>query len=164
MYQGDVTEACRKLCGFTSCFQPRAPFEETEGRGLSVWSRYPNRDPIDLSILSFCANRRLGLAVERREIFHHSTRISTDCDDRGDMGPLRIKSRENLDLATTVPDKEERKRLRRARVEQAAAAQDNNGMETSRDHEETAACSLSRQQVGAERCERRPLIPSTVVP
>lgn len=47
-----------------------------------------------------------------------------------------------------MPDKEERKRVRRVRVERAIAAQDKDGMDNSKNDEETAACSLSQQQVG----------------
>ncbi|CAM9158979.1 unnamed protein product, partial [Hapterophycus canaliculatus] len=63
------------------------------------------------------------------------------------MAPLRAKNRDNLEFATNLPDKEERKRVRRLRVERAIAAQDKNGLDTSKDDEETAACSLSQQQV-----------------
>lgn len=63
------------------------------------------------------------------------------------MAPLRAKNRENLEFATNLPDKEERKRVRRVRVERAIAAQDNYGLDTSKNDEETAACSLSQQQV-----------------
>lgn len=64
------------------------------------------------------------------------------------MAPLRAKNRDNLEFATNLPDKEERKRVRRLRVERAIAAQDKNGLDASKDDEETAACSLSQQQVG----------------
>lgn len=63
------------------------------------------------------------------------------------MAPLRAKNRDNPEFATNLPDKEERKRVRRLRVERAIAAQDKDGMDTSKNHEETAACSLSQQQV-----------------
>lgn len=64
------------------------------------------------------------------------------------MAPLRAKNRDNLEFATNLPDKEERKRVRRLRVERAIAAQDKDGLDTSKNDEETAACSLSQQQVG----------------
>ncbi|CAM9650507.1 unnamed protein product, partial [Sphacelaria rigidula] len=63
------------------------------------------------------------------------------------MAPLRAKNRDNLEFATNLPDKEERKRVRRARVERAIAAQDKDGMDTSKNDEETASCSVSQQQV-----------------
>ena len=66
-----------------------------------------------------------------------------------DMAPLRTKNRDNLEFATNLPDKEERKRVRRLRVERAIAAQDTDGLDTSKNDEETTACSLSQQQVGA---------------
>lgn len=64
------------------------------------------------------------------------------------MAPLRAKNGDNLEFATNVPDKEERKRVRRLRVERAIAAQDKDGLDTSKNDEETASCSLSQQQVG----------------
>lgn len=63
------------------------------------------------------------------------------------MAPQRAKSQENLDLATNVTDKEERKRQRRLRVERAIAAQDKDGMETANDDGDKEECSLSQQQV-----------------
>lgn len=65
------------------------------------------------------------------------------------MAPLRTKNRDNLEFATNLPDKEERKRVRRLRVERAIAAQDTDGLDTSKNDEETTSCSLSQQQVGA---------------
>lgn len=64
------------------------------------------------------------------------------------MAPLRTKNRDNLEFATNLPDKEERKRVRRLRVERAIAAQDADGLDTSKNDEETTSCSLSQQQVG----------------
>lgn len=64
------------------------------------------------------------------------------------MAPLRAKDRDNLEFATNLPDKEERKKVRRVRVERAIAAQDKDGVDASKNDEETAACSLSQQQVG----------------
>lgn len=64
------------------------------------------------------------------------------------MAPLRTKNRDNLEFATNLPDKEERKRVRRLRVERAIAAQDTDGLDTSKNDEETTSCSLSQQQVG----------------
>lgn len=66
------------------------------------------------------------------------------------MAPLRTKNRDNLEFATNLPDKEERKRVRRLRVERAIAAQDTDGLDTSKNDEETTSCSLSQQQVGAD--------------
>lgn len=66
------------------------------------------------------------------------------------MGPQRVKSQENLDLATNVTDKEERKRQRRLRVERAIAAQDKDGMETANDDGDKEECSLSQQQVAPD--------------
>ncbi|CAN0186433.1 unnamed protein product, partial [Ectocarpus fasciculatus] len=63
------------------------------------------------------------------------------------MAPLRAKNRDNLEFATNLPDKEERKRVRRLRVERQIAAQDKDGLDTSKNDDETAACSLSQQQV-----------------
>ncbi|CAM9539637.1 unnamed protein product [Pylaiella littoralis] len=63
------------------------------------------------------------------------------------MAPLRAKNRNNLEAATNLPDKEERKRVRRLRVDWAIAAQNQDGLDTSKNDEETAACSLSQQQV-----------------
>lgn len=63
------------------------------------------------------------------------------------MAPLRAKNRDNLEFATNLPDKEERKRVRRLRVERAIAAQDKDGLDASKNDEEKAACSLSQQQV-----------------
>lgn len=65
------------------------------------------------------------------------------------MAPLRTKNRDNLEFATNLPDKEERKRVRRLRVERAIAAQDTDGLDTSKNDEETTSCSLSQQQVGS---------------
>lgn len=65
------------------------------------------------------------------------------------MAPLRAKPRDNLELATNLPGKEERKRVRRLRVERTIAAQDKDGLDNSKSDEETAACSLSQQQVRA---------------
>lgn len=70
------------------------------------------------------------------------------------MAPLRSKNRDNLEVATNLPDKEERKRVRRLRVERAIAAQDKDGLDTSKNDEETAACSLSQQQVGEHKTMR----------
>lgn len=63
------------------------------------------------------------------------------------MAPLRAKNRDNLEFTTNLPDKEERKRVRRLRVERQIAAQDKDGLDTSKNDDETAACSLSQQQV-----------------
>lgn len=63
------------------------------------------------------------------------------------MAPLRAKNRDNFEFATNLPDKDERKRVRRLRVERAIAAQDKDGLDASKNDEETAACSLSQQQV-----------------
>ncbi|CAM9689132.1 unnamed protein product [Ascophyllum nodosum] len=65
------------------------------------------------------------------------------------MSPLRAKNRENLELATCLDltDKEERKRVRRLRVEQAIATRVNGGLDTSKNGKEASACSLSQQQV-----------------
>eukprot|EP00903_Cladosiphon_okamuranus_P013611 g12676.t1 len=63
------------------------------------------------------------------------------------MAPLRAKNRDNLEFATNLPDKEERKRVRRLRVDRAIAAQDKDGLDTSKNDQESAACSLSQQQV-----------------
>lgn len=67
------------------------------------------------------------------------------------MAPLRAKNHDNLEFSTNLPDKEERTRVRRLRVERAIAAQDKDGLNTSKTNEETTACSLSQQQVGAKR-------------
>ena len=67
------------------------------------------------------------------------------------MAPLRTKNRDNLEFATNLPDKEERKRVRRLRVDRAIAAQDTDGLDTSKNDEETTSCSLSQQQVGTAR-------------
>lgn len=65
----------------------------------------------------------------------------------GDMAPLRAKTRDSLEFAVNLSDKEERKRVRRLRVERAIAAQEKDGLDASKTDDETTVCSLSQQQV-----------------
>ncbi|CAN0047183.1 unnamed protein product, partial [Discosporangium mesarthrocarpum] len=52
-----------------------------------------------------------------------------------------------MEYATNLPDKEERKRIRRIRVEREIAAQDEDGKKAAKADDENAASSLSQQQV-----------------
>ncbi|CAN0019569.1 unnamed protein product, partial [Choristocarpus tenellus] len=55
------------------------------------------------------------------------------------MASSRFKHRDDMEFSTNIPDKEERKRVRRVRVEGEMTAQDDDGKKTTKAEDENVA-------------------------